>query len=336
MNMHDLSRNEKIELFMGLFSGLRCAYGTYSAETGRTYQVKSMVRKSTISSHLWGTRPYGVYLLVADKTRAAAIDFDTRELEPVVKFITQTDRLEIPAYIERSKSKGHHVWMFFEHPVPACKARAVVHHILDKTGFGDTEVFPKRDRLGENVSYGNFINTPLFNLAVKKQKTVFVNPVNGYRPFRDQWKLLYNAKKISEEKLDDLIDRLNLDAAEIAYSGKTVNQGRCRRYKLPACKQKMLEQGVTQFQRVSCFRLAVSLKCAGVPFDQAVETLKTWSLKNRPRSGKRVITEKEIFSQARYAYQGGYTSIGCECPSVMPFCEPDCPIRKKNHNRQGG
>lgn len=329
MNIHTLSQDEKIELFMGLFAGLKNVYGSYDIKTGKAYQIKSMVDRNTIVGHLWGLQPYGVYLLVGDKTRAIAVDFDTNELTPVVRFMAETGRFGIPVYIERSKSKGYHVWMFFEHPVPASKARIIVHHILNKIGYGATEVFPKRDRLDEKISYGNFINAPLFYLSLKQQKTVFVDPSNCYRPFKDQWQLLYSINKTSEEKLDQLIEKLGLTISANVCSPRTKNTNNYSNYSHPPCIQKMLDQGVTENQRLACFHIGVSHWRINIPFDETINILKVWAPKNRPRSGKRIITEKEILAQTRSAYSGRYRSIGCECPSVMPFCDPNCPIRNK-------
>ncbi|MBN2590823.1 MAG: hypothetical protein JXA96_13245 [Sedimentisphaerales bacterium] len=327
MNKQADSQDEKTELFMGLFAGLKNVYGSYDIKTGKAYQVKAMVDKKTIISHLWGSQPYGVYLLVGDKIRAIAVDFDTNDLIPVVRFTAKSGQLGIPVYIERSKSKGYHIWIFFEHPVAASKARAVVHYILNKIGYSATEVFPKRDRLDEKVSYGNFINTPLFCLSAKHQRTVFVDPENNYLPFEDQWQLLYNIEKSSEDRLDCLIKKLNLITSAHVNSTRTQSRNRHENYSLPPCKQKMLDQGVTQYQRLSCFRIAICLRRTGVSFDSAISMLKAWATRNRPQNGKRIITEKEIIAQTRSAYTGRYRSVGCECPSVIPFCDPNCPIR---------
>jgi len=69
----------------------------------------------------------------------------------------------IESYIEVSKSKGYHVWVFFPpEGVPAAKARAVVKHILAEAGQ-KPEVFPKQDAIDTSRGeYGNFVNLPLF------------------------------------------------------------------------------------------------------------------------------------------------------------------------------
>ena len=95
---------------------------------------------------------------------------------------------------------------------------------------------------------------------------------------------------------------------------------------LPICAQRMLNEGATENQRVSCFRLAIHFNRLGVPFDIAVATLKTWALKNRPSDGKAIITPTEVERQADCAYKKAYRGFGCTSEAVRPFCEPECPI----------
>ncbi len=331
MNDHSLRQNEKIDLFLSLFTGLKNVYGTYDIKTGNARQVKAVVDNNVIVNHLSGPIPYGVYLLVKDKTRAVVVDFDIPDLTPVIKFFAQAQQLDIPVYIERSKSKGHHIWIFFNHPVPAVKARLVTHYILNQIDLEATEVFPKRDRLDDKVSYGNFIYAPLFAPSVKNNRTVFLNPNIGYKPYKDQWQLLYNLKKLSESRLDDIIEKRGLNIITAPIGGTSKTDRVVRSASLPVCLQRILSQGVSQYQRLACFRLANGLNRAGLPFDVAVGALNIWARKNTPADNKRVITESEIIAQTRSAYSGNYRSIGCECPSVMPYCDSTCPVKKKRN-----
>jgi hypothetical protein len=92
------------------------------------------------------------------------------------------------------------------------------------------------------------------------------------------------------------------------------------------CAQKMLQNGVCQYQRVSCFRLAVHLKRLGMPYDVVLAALKTWALRNHPRDGKKIITEREIIEQTKYAFKKNYRSYACHSEAVAPFCHSNCPI----------
>jgi hypothetical protein len=323
------TKEEKVKIFKELFSGLENTYGTYNPSTGRAYQEKSPVTNNVIIDHLTGRKPYGVYLLVNCRIRAIVVDFDTKDQLPPMEFLSSAKHYGITAYIERSKSKGHHVWMFFNaQGVLAAKARLVVRHILDEIEQPDTEVFPKQDEIAGNVQYGNFINAPLFGALVPNGKTVFVHPLT-FKQYRDQWSFLESIKKISESVLDDIIEMNDLSGEPRDHSKRSIFEIKeSNSYCLPICAQRMLYNGVRQYQRVSCFRLAVHLKRLGLPSDLAVAALKVWAQKNQPGNGNRIITECEIIDQTSYAFSKSYRGYGCNSVAVAPFCEKDCPVNK--------
>jgi len=323
--------DQKVALFRSCFSGLTNVYGTYDPGNGRSWQEKKPVTHETILAHLQGKRPYGVYLLVGDRTRAIAADFDDTDAHPPIEFINQAKHCRLPAYLEASKSKGFHVWIFFqENGVKASKARMVVKSILDEIGYPDTEIFPKQDSLDGNASFGNFINTPLFGGLVPKKKTVFVDP-NTLLPYPDQWGFLESIERVSEGILDEIIEINELASPQIAprWTKSVSTKDDWRRTGLPPCAQKILRDGVSRYQRVTCFRLAVHFKRLGIPYDIAIAALMTWSLKNRPPDGKRVIGEPEIISQASCAYNHSYVGFGCDSPAIQPTCDPSCPLRQR-------
>ena len=174
---------EKVRLLCRFFTGLPHVYGTYDTLTGRVRQVKEIVTDEVILAHLQGKQPYGVYLLVRDRTRAIAADFDTDDLWGPMEFVSAARAYDISAYIERSKSKGHHVWMFLDEAgVPAVKARLVVRHLLAEIGRPNTEVFPKHDQLDTRTTYGNYIYAPLFGALVPQGRTVFVKGNDPEKP----------------------------------------------------------------------------------------------------------------------------------------------------------
>jgi hypothetical protein len=106
------------------------------------------------------------------------VDFDTHNKFAPTKFINRAKHYGIPEYIERSKSKGYHVWIFFDETgVLAKKARTVVRHILDEIDELETEIFPKQNRLTASLRYGNFINTPLSVRWYQKGKPSLLIPI---------------------------------------------------------------------------------------------------------------------------------------------------------------
>ncbi|KPL24871.1 MAG: hypothetical protein AMJ75_02630 [Phycisphaerae bacterium SM1_79] len=326
------SKVEKIKIFKSLFMGLRNVYGTYETKTGRVRQVKEPVTDEVILAHLTGKQSYGVYLLVGDRTGAIAVDFDQNELCLPISFVAGARRYDMSAYIERSKSKGYHVWVFFENGgVLAAKARLVAQKVLADMGRPATEVFPKQDALADGVSYGNFIHAPLFGALVPKGRTVFVDPAEPTNVYPDQWELLGRVQRVSELRLDAVIRSCNLELQKppedrAKTDSRKESDNNTSPFGLPPCARRMLAEGVTSFQRVSCFRLAVHLKRYGMPYDLALVALKAWARKNRPEDGKRVIIDAEITYQTKCAFESPYRSFGCEEPAIAAYCDKDCPL----------
>ena len=322
---------QKVAVYRTCFSGRPDVYGTYDPATGRAWQVKQPVTDTVILAHLQGKRPYGIYLLVNDRIRALAVDFDLDDLGLPMSFRNGALSYGLASYIERSKSKGYHVWMFLDEAgIPAAKARIVVRRILEEIGQPSTEVFPKQDRLIARTTYGNYIYAPLFGALVPRGRTVFLDPGNGFKPHHDQWRVLETVDRITERQLEEIIE-LN-ELTDALPSGDDQNATRPptaghRSYGLPPCAQRMLAGGVTEFQRVSCFRLAVHLKKAGLSQDLAVAVLCAWAAKNHPEHGKSVITDNEIVRQTASAYVKRYRSCGCDDPAIRPFCDSTCPVR---------
>ena len=327
---------EKVKIFRNLFSGVLDAYGTYNPVSGDSWQVKAPVTDKVLLDHLTGRHPYGVYLLIEDRTRALALDFNSENRLMVVEFVGPAKRYGISVYVERSKSKGYHAWIFFEEQgVLARKARLVVNHLLDEiekpAGEPEIEIFPKQDTLDPNTPHGNFINAPLFGALVSQGKTVFLD-LMSFTPYPDQWDVLESVQRVRESDLDNIIEMNDLSSEPTYKSlGQTAENSHSG-HGLPICVQKMLRDGVFQYQRISCFRLAVHLKRLGLPYDVAVAALKTWALKNRPQKGKGVIRDSEIVSQTSYAYDKSYFGYGCNDAALKPFCEPSCPVKQWRKN----
>ena len=321
------TNDDKVKRIRCLFSGRKDAYSTFDLKSGESYVVKKPVADKVILDHLLGRKPYRAFLLVKNKTQAIAVDFDTQDRLSPWEFVVQAKHYDLSSYIERSKSKGYHVWIFFEEVgVSAAKARLVVHHILHDMEQPNNEVFPKHDSLDSQVHYGNFIDIPLFGRAVSKGNTVFVDPIT-FEPYPNQWEFLESVHRHKESHLDNIIELNNFvpTIAVLPAAAQPVIK-KHNRSCLPICAKKMLGSGVIHYQRGSCFRLAVLFKRLGLPHDAAIAALKVWAQKNRPQVGKQIISESEITEQTLYAYAKDYRGYGCNSEAVAPFCETDCPV----------
>lgn len=333
--MSKRTTDQKIRLFMSLFHGLSIAYGTYDHISGRYRQVKKQVNRNVIYDHLKGNQSYGFYPVVGSKTSVGIVDFDNDDPYLGIQFIQRAQHYDIPAYLERSKSKGYHVWIFFhDSGILANKARLVMNHILDDIDSLDTEIFPKQDFISTNGYYGNFINAPLFGRLVPKSKTIFIESNASLKPFKDQWTFLETVEMVNEQIIDRIIEINELDkkseAVKQIKSGKqlTNNTG----YGLPICIRTILQQGVTFDQRVATFRIAVHLKRIGIPYEFAVIVLVNWKKKNKPVNGQRIITSEEVEEQIDWAYKKNYTGFGCQEKIIQSFCDLKCPVFKRSNS----
>ncbi|MBL1214662.1 MAG: hypothetical protein D8M61_15075 [Ignavibacteriae bacterium] len=331
-----LSNKEKIRLFLSLFHGLKTVYGTYCTKSGKHWQIKEKVTERIIENHLMGRQPYGFYPLVGSKTTVGIADFD--DLDPLlpITFIKRAEHYGLFAYLEKSKSKGYHVWLFFpENGISATNVRLVMKHILDEIDSPNTEIFPKQDSISNINSYGNFINAPLFGKLISDKKTIFVNADQWSKPYSNQWEFLKSIKRNSDKVIDSIIDINNLreknQEIENKISKDTTPIG--SRYGLPVCIQKILCEGVVFDQRVACFRIAVNLRLVGLPEEFAVVILNSWRLKNRPSENKRIITPDEIKEQIRWAYSKDYRGYGCHEPIIKSFCNKKCRLYNFNNSK---
>ncbi|MCB0747463.1 MAG: hypothetical protein KDC90_08360, partial [Ignavibacteriae bacterium] len=317
-------------LFFSLFHGLKHVYGTYSPRSGKHWQIKGEVTEKVIENHLKGKQPYGFYPLTGDKTTVGIADFDDLDPRPPIEFIKRAEHYGLTAYLEKSKSKGYHVWLFFpEDGVNARKLRIVLKFILNEIDSPETEVFPKQDSITNKGSYGNFINAPIFGKYAHKGKTIFVHPDINLSPFKDQFEFLKSIIRNSEDILDALIEENELETKrEEATKDLSSDNSLKNNYGLPICAQKMLENGVTYDQRIACFRLAVNLKKIGLPLDEAIAILMSWRVKNKPSNNKRIITPDEVIEQAKWAYSKEYKGYGCDIPIIEFHCDSNCKLYK--------
>ena len=245
-----LSIDERIRLFQSLFKGREDVFARrwFSKTTGKSgYQPvcinewkqgicdKKKYRCAICSNrnfaplttqdmyrHLEGKDEYccdvvGLYAIMQDNNCAfLCADFDDKNCkygykEDVLAYVGVCREWLIPYAIERSRSgNGAHVWIFFEAPLPASKARRLGNAILTEAMTRNGQMsfnsydrfFPNQDYLPEG-GFGNLVALPLQGQARRKQNSVFVD--NDFLVYKDQWAFLYNLKKIQESTIDQLL-----------------------------------------------------------------------------------------------------------------------------------
>ena len=155
----------------------------------------------------------GLYPLLQNETcNFLAVDFDKETWQEDVRAFMNTCALdEIPATLERSRSgNGAHIWIFFEKPVSAAKARKLGSFLMTKTLDSRPEIgldsfdrfFPNQDTMPKG-GFGNLIALPLQKSAREKNHSIFLD--KNMSPYPDQWAYLASVKRIDENDIDILI-----------------------------------------------------------------------------------------------------------------------------------
>lgn len=159
----------------------------------------------------------GLYVLNEDNTcHLLCADFDDKNCEhgyqnDVRAFIDVCKDWNIPYSVERSRSgNGAHVWIFFESPIAAMKARKMGYAILTEAMNRDGRLsfksydrfFPNQDHLPEG-GFGNLVALPLQGKARRGGNSVFVDET--FAAYSDQWEYLLGVKRMSEIDVDAII-----------------------------------------------------------------------------------------------------------------------------------
>ncbi len=144
--------------FITLFRGRGDVYGH---EEGRC--VKEQLTQAVFHDHLYGDNPIGTYPMVPHNGQYYAVwgccDIDYESYDAAHKIQQALDTVGVTAWIERSRSKGYHVWVFADALVPASDMRRMLllaHQVADVPA---REVNPKQETLARG-QYGNYVRLP--------------------------------------------------------------------------------------------------------------------------------------------------------------------------------
>jgi hypothetical protein len=170
-----------VEDFASLFQGRMDAFGTEEGgcfRPGPPFEGNLHYWKETVERHLKGIVPIGVYPMVANYSRLhmrpntdidpmwevrwGAVDFDEGD-EPSFVYAKNVHAVlgefGITAWIERSRSKGFHVWVFVHDWVRAGLMRHALLAACQLVGAPTKEINPKQVELKEG-QLGNYVRAP--------------------------------------------------------------------------------------------------------------------------------------------------------------------------------
>lgn len=152
-----------VDRFANLFAGRTDAYGSNDGGC-----VRLPVTRATWERHLAGVEPIGIYPLVngwdADgrfgvqaEVKWGCSDIDVDDLTAATNLHRALKVLGLTSWVERSRSKGYHVWVFADEWVPAQDMRnalLLAHQLIE---LPPKEVNPKQTG---GVELGNYVRLP--------------------------------------------------------------------------------------------------------------------------------------------------------------------------------
>jgi len=179
-------------------------------------QLYATLDEHVIENHLRGSIIAGIYPMLSDETcHFLAMDFDEADWQDDVTTLRKVcAEFDLPVAVERSQSgNGGHLWFFFENRLSAALARkfgaALLTFSMDRRHeihFKSYDrLFPSQDTMPKG-GFGNLIALPFQKSARKNNNSEFVN--ESLESYSDQWAFLSSIQKVSENRIENLIQEL--------------------------------------------------------------------------------------------------------------------------------
>lgn len=148
-----------VEQFAILFAGRPDAYG---GDEGRA--IYQPVTIETYENHLTGIEPIGIYPIQhsADgllRVQWGCCDIDTGDWSEAYMLATALQGMGLVPHVERSRSKGWHIWVFANYPAEAWQMRRALKVAYAAIDLPAKEANPKQEQLRRN-QLGNYVRLP--------------------------------------------------------------------------------------------------------------------------------------------------------------------------------
>lgn len=218
------------------------AYGTEEGGCLRVAQWAWPTYTQHIEQHLYGDTPMGVYPMVHDSELDwivfwGCVDFDEGD---EISFIhaqnlqTVLDAFDITSWVERSRSKGYHVWVFASEPITARRMRRALLTACELAHAPTKEINPKAEGFfttdqdgterADWSKIGNYVRLPYPSGWEETHRRCMVdrdgNPI-GLSTFVD----IAFPSRVDDEELDQLLELFNDErpTAQFVSNGVTVD-----------------------------------------------------------------------------------------------------------------
>lgn len=309
-----------LDLFQELFSGRTDVYGM------KEFCMKEPLTKKIYEDHLKGEQRIGVYPITDEKfTKWIAIDLDEDNFEKALEIKRQCEHYKLKPLIERSKSKGFHIWIWFEKKIEAYKPRLVIEQVLNDLNI-KAEIFPKSDETNKQIPYGNFIFIPIYGNDTKDNRTVFID--------EEEHVIISSPADLSKIKLtkaeiiDEVIEINNLKREELRPRNGETKAATGALPCIEAMKKAKMKAG--EGRNEVAFRLAIYFKEHGLSSDDIKLLLVNWNSKNIDS-----LQARELATIINSVFKGKYKSYGCDSAIIQPFCDrEECPIAQAEDRKK--
>lgn len=155
--------SDTLPLLLSLFEGNEDAIGT---EDGGCLRLAPGRWRTELERHFTGDGPpvgvYPIFDLDGEPFCSwGCIDYDDGSTSLTHAYNTSRllQRFSVASWIEVSRSKGHHLWVFLEHPMPVALVRRALVASQQMLGIPPKEVNPKQWSLAEG-QMGNYVRLP--------------------------------------------------------------------------------------------------------------------------------------------------------------------------------
>ncbi len=205
-DLNNRRKNMNIDNFISFYAKVFVNQNRFHLKNGRQ-TLKREVHENDIRKHLYGESRLGVFPITnLTNTQMFVFDIDNQCKDTSRKIIYQLKIDGFNSYLEKSKSKGFHVWVFLEREQKAKDVRNYMKHVLEVNNISNNKIdlFPKQDELTELAPCGNGINLPMFGILNNPQThaTLFLD--NDFNLIDDQLTYFLSIKK-SDFKINQTI-----------------------------------------------------------------------------------------------------------------------------------
>lgn len=276
--------------------------------------------KDYLMEHLQGKKTYAVYQVSKTNTvkwLCLDIDYGDETADAALRLGREIYKLfgSDKFLIEFSGSKGYHVWLFFDTPLPAGYAMSLGHMLsqrIEVPAGAAIEIYPKQT---SRKLTGNAVKLPLGVHQKSGNRCMFQRPTkSGLVEYEDQWQALEDVEPLSTKMIMERFSEFESDRPRTKTTAENA----------PSCLIEIMDKGVQPgFKDEPAFRLACYLRSKGIPEDLATSMLREWNLKNVEPLDEDVL-ERKIES----GYSDEYSYLPCGSVLFDHVCVSTCPFFK--------